>query len=102
VRGQAVRSISAVSSGGQGIRSIGPVGTRSQFVVSEGRVPTQIWDYLAETRLELHPLVISEFLLLGAYSGSFYAMNKFTGETLYRFQAGPPLTAELGQHGETA
>lgn len=105
IRGQSLSAVSAVgSTRGQMVRSIGPLSTAGQAAASllDTPQPQKIWDYLAETRLELAPLLTPEFLLLGGYSGTFYSMNKFNGEALYRFQAGPPLTAQIGQHGEIA
>jgi outer membrane protein assembly factor BamB len=58
----------------------------------------QIWEYSAESRIEMTPLLTPEFILLGGYTGTMYALNKFDGKVLYRFAAGPPLTAQLGQY----
>jgi outer membrane protein assembly factor BamB len=58
----------------------------------------KLWDYSAESRIEMTPLLTPEFVLLGGYSGTMYAINKFDGRPLYRFPAGPPLTAQLGQY----
>jgi outer membrane protein assembly factor BamB len=58
----------------------------------------RLWDYSAESRIEMTPLLTPEFVLLGGYSGTMYAVNKFDGRPLYRFAAGPPLTAQLGQY----
>ena len=44
------------------------------------------------------PLLTPEFVLLPGYSGILYAINKFDGRPLYRFPAGPPLTAQVGQY----
>ena len=58
----------------------------------------QLWEYSAESRIEMTPLLTPEFVLLGGYTGILYALNKFDGKVLYRFAAGPPLTAQLGQY----
>ena len=58
----------------------------------------KLWDYSAESRIEMTPLLTPEFILLGGYTGTLYAINKFDGQPLYRFPAGPPLTAQLGQY----
>ena len=58
----------------------------------------RIWEYSAESRLEMTPLLTPEFVLLGGYTGTVYALNKFDGRALYRFAAGPPVTAQLGQY----
>ena len=58
----------------------------------------KVWEYGAESRIEMTPLLTPEFLFLGGYTGTMYALNKFDGKPLYRFTAGPPLTAQLGQY----
>ena len=58
----------------------------------------KLWEYSAESRVEMTPLLTPEFILLGGYTGTLYALNKFDGKVLYRFAAGPPLTAQLGQY----
>ncbi len=58
----------------------------------------KLWEYSAEPRLEMTPLLTPEFVLLGGYSGTMYALNKFDGRPLYRFRAGPPVTAQFGQY----
>ena len=60
----------------------------------------ELWRYTAETRLEMTPLLTPEFVLLPGYSGILYAINKFDGKPLYRFPAGPPLTAQVGQYNQ--
>jgi hypothetical protein len=58
----------------------------------------KLWDYSAESRIEMTPLLTPGLVLLGGYTGTMYALNKFDGRALYRFAAGPPLTAQLGQY----
>lgn len=58
----------------------------------------KLWEYSAESRIEMTPLLTPGLLLLGGYTGTMYALNKFDGNALYRFAAGPPLTAQLGQY----
>jgi outer membrane protein assembly factor BamB len=58
----------------------------------------KLWEYSAESRIEMTPLLTPEFILLGGYTGTLYALNEFDGKPLYRFAAGPPLTAQLGQY----
>jgi PQQ-like domain len=105
ISGQAVESISAVSSAGQSVRSIGPLSSSPESRtagVPSGPQPQLAWDYAAESRLELAPLVTAEFLLVPSYAGSFAAMRKFDGGLQYRFQATAPLSAPLGQHNDKA
>ncbi len=104
VTGQSVRSISAVSSRGQMVRSIGPISSALEASrgITLGPQPQEVWNYLSQTRLELAPLVTSEFLLVAGYDGSFIATSKYDGHQLYRLDAGPPLTAPMGQYNETA
>jgi outer membrane protein assembly factor BamB len=103
--GQSTQSISAATSMGQRIRAIGPISSAIEARQQGGGLgpqPHLLWDYVAETRLELAPVLTNEYLLLAGYSGAFYAMAKVNGRHLYRFQAGPPLTAPIGQHGDIA
>lgn len=58
----------------------------------------KLWEYSAESRIEMTPLLTPGLVLLGGYTGTMYALNKFDGNALYRFAAGPPLTAQLGQY----
>ena len=103
-RAQGIQAISAVSSRGQAVRSIGPlapIGASGQ-AVSTGPQPQFLWEYLADSRLELAPLFTANFVLVASYNGVFYVMSNEDGRHLYRLQAGPPLTAPLGQLGEIA
>jgi outer membrane protein assembly factor BamB len=103
-RAQGIQAVSAVSSIGQSVRSVGPLatlGARGQ-VASGGLQPQFLWEYLADSRLELSPLYTSNFILVASYNGVFYAMTNQEGRHLYRLQAGPPLTAPLGQLGPVA
>jgi outer membrane protein assembly factor BamB len=105
VRGQAVGSISAVSSAGRVVRSVGPLSSSLESRtagVARGPEPQLVWDYFAESRLELAPLVTSEFLLVPSYAGDFTALRKFDGGMQYHFQATAPLSAPLGQHNDKA
>src|SRR5207245_6674036 len=70
--------------------------------VGWGPQPTLLWDYAADSRLELAPLVTAEFLLVPSYTGSFTALRKLDGGTQYHFQATAPLSAPLGQHMDKA
>lgn len=105
VSGQSVGSISAVSSIGQFVRSVGPLSSsldsRTEGI-TRGPQPTFVWDSVAESRLELAPLVTSTYLLVANYAGTFTAMRKFDGATQYQFQATAPLSAPLGQHEDKA
>jgi outer membrane protein assembly factor BamB len=103
--GQSTQSVSAVSSQGQYVRAVGPLSSAIEARAQGyggGPQPQLIWSYVAESRLELAPVLTNEYLLLAGYSGTFYAMAKLNGRQLYRFQAGPPLTAPIGQFGDIA
>jgi outer membrane protein assembly factor BamB len=105
VSGQAVGSISAVSSTGQFIRSVGPLSSSQEAraqAIAQGPQPQLVWDSVAESRLELAPLITSTYLLVASYAGTFTAMRKFDGATQYQFQATAPLSAPLGQHDDKA
>jgi outer membrane protein assembly factor BamB len=105
VSGQAVSSVSAVSSLGQSVRSIGPLSSSfesSYAGVARGPQPQLVWDYVAESRLELAPLLSTNYLLVATYAGSFTALRKSDGALQYHFQATAPLSAPLGQHGDMA
>jgi outer membrane protein assembly factor BamB len=102
--GRTVRSISAVSSQGRSVQSISAVtyNLRGTGGAGVGPQPALVWSYLGETRLEIAPVLTPEFVLVAGYSGEFYALSKFDGRLLYRYQAGPPLTAPIGQFEYTA
>jgi outer membrane protein assembly factor BamB len=105
VSGQAVSSISAVSSLGQSVRSVGPLSSslESRIAgVARGPQPQLMWDYAAESRVELPPLISSSYLLVATYAGSFTAMRKLDGGIQYHFQATAPLSAPLGQYNDMA
>jgi outer membrane protein assembly factor BamB len=105
VSGQSVGAVSAVSSMGQTVRSIGPLSSTLDSRtagISSGPQPQLAWDYVGESRLELAPLVTSEFLLVANYAGTFVAMRKLDSAIQYRFQATAALSAPLGQHNDTA
>ncbi len=71
----------------------------SPFGGRGGKITTQkLWEYSAESRIEMTPLLTPALVFLGGYTGTLYALNKFDGQALYRFAAGPPLTAQLGQY----
>ncbi len=71
----------------------------SPFGGRGGKVTThKLWEYSAESRIEMTPLLTPSLVFLGGYTGTLYALNKFDGQALYRFAAGPPLTAQLGQY----
>jgi outer membrane protein assembly factor BamB len=73
--------------------------SRGGTMFGSGKVHfTKLWEYSAESRIEMTPLLTPGLLLLGGYTGTMYALNKFDGNALYRFAAGPPLTAQLGQY----
>jgi outer membrane protein assembly factor BamB len=105
VSGQAVSSVSAVSSLGQSVRSVGPLSSSLESHsggVTRGPQPQLAWDYVAESRLELAPLISTNYLLVATYAGSFTALRKLDGAVQYHFQATAPLSAPLGQHGDMA
>jgi len=105
VGGQSVGSVSAVSSAGQAVRSVGPLSSSLDArtgAVARGPQPQFLWDYVAESRLELAPLVASDYLLVATYAGSFTALKKTDGRMQYHFQATAPLSGPLGQRDEMA
>jgi outer membrane protein assembly factor BamB len=105
VSGQAVSAISAISSLGQSVRSISAISSSMESHeagVARGPQPQFVWDYVAESRLELAPLISTNYLLVATYAGSFTAMRKLDGGLQYHFQATAPLSAPLGQHGDMA
>jgi outer membrane protein assembly factor BamB len=105
VSGQSVRGIGAVSSIGQSVRSVGALTSAAeasrQFGPS-GLQPYLLWDMGMESRTDITPLVTNDFLLVGSEGGSFYVMEKLGGKQVYRLHLGPPVTAQMARHGETA
>jgi len=106
--GQYLRSVSAVSSKGQAVRSIGPLSSATQARQGEhtGSEPQLIWTYKTETRpetrLEQVCLLTDNFLFEAGANGLFFAISKFEPRIFYHFQADAPVSAPLGQHGDTA
>jgi outer membrane protein assembly factor BamB len=103
-RAQGMESVSAVSSRGQAVRSFGPTSSLypGSQIIPSGPQPKFIWEYLTDSRVELSPLYTTNFVAVASYNGIFYVMTSEDGRHLYRLQAGPPLTAPLGQLGEIA
>lgn len=64
--------------------------------------PEHLWTYSAETRLERAPLATKDLLALSGVDGIYFACTKVNGRSLYRFRADAPVTAPLGQYGDTA
>jgi outer membrane protein assembly factor BamB len=60
------------------------------------------WDYAADARLDQAPLVTGDLVLAVAADGSAFATSKVRFDPQFRFQADAPLSAPMGQYGETA
>jgi outer membrane protein assembly factor BamB len=104
VSGQSVSSVSAVSSGGQSVRSIGALSSATQAIQGAvtGRQPVLVWEYLAEARLEIPPVVAQEHVVVAGTDGTFAALGKLDGRLLYKFKAENSLSAPMGQYAELA
>jgi outer membrane protein assembly factor BamB len=98
-RAQGIQAVSAVSSRGQAVRSVGPLASLSAGgqLPAGGPQPQFLWEYLADSPLELAPLYTTNFVAVASFNGVFYVMSNEDGRHLYRLQAGPPLTAPLGK-----
>jgi len=106
--GQYVRSVSALSSKGQAVRSIGPLSSATQARQGESlpSEPRLLWTYKTETRpetrLEQVCLLTDNYLFEAGANGLFFAVSKFEPRIFYNFHADAPVSAPLGQHGDTA
>src|SRR5204863_2248211 len=68
-----------------------------------GPRPRLLWDHRVGTGgLEQAPLLTEEFLTLAGTDGSFFTTSKFINQILYSFKTEAPVSAGLGQYGETA
>src|SRR5262249_34132427 len=88
---------------GQRVTSLGPVsGVRpaSDRVVT-GPQPRILWDYRSESRFEGMPLLTRESVIVADTGGAFLILAKPNRYLRYRCQTDSPLSAPLGQHGES-
>jgi outer membrane protein assembly factor BamB len=68
-----------------------------------GPEPDLAWEYLFEAgRIALAPLQTSEALVFATANGWIFSTSKFEQLERFRFQAEAPMSAPLGQHGDTA
>lgn len=108
VGGQTLSAISAVSSRGRRVRSIGPLSSAAQASEVEvyGPQPRYLWEYVTETRpetrLEQASIITDQFVFQAGQNGLFFGLSKIEPRIFYRIQADAPVSAPLGQWGETA
>ena len=96
---------STYRSGGGSLSSFGPLTATRKIELEEETGPRGllIWEYpVGAGRLEQAPLLTDEFLTLAGTDGTFFTTSKFLNQILYSFKTEAPVSAGLGQYGETA
>jgi outer membrane protein assembly factor BamB len=98
------QSYTGVGVSGKASAAVGPLSSArmaEQGTVS-GPQPEFVYEYIAETRLELAPLMAENLLALAGSDGTFFAISKFEPRLQYRFRAQSPASSRLGQYENIA
>jgi outer membrane protein assembly factor BamB len=84
--------------------SVGPVSSSQQTgqAIVAGPQPQFLWEMQLAERLEQHPLLTAESVVLAGNSGTFLASSKYARQILYSFRAEATISSQIGQHGDFA